>query len=139
MNSIIANLLSNLTASMRFEGSLNIDLNEITMNMVPFPKLKFLIPAMNVEANNNIVNRQVDEMFKETLNPLNQLLVSNPVKSKYLAMGFLLRGEATFSDVNRNLNRIKSKIDMVYWNQDSFKYGICTHPPLNCSNSLLTL
>ena len=30
----------------RFEGSLNVDLNEITMNLVPFPRLHYLIPAM---------------------------------------------------------------------------------------------
>jgi tubulin epsilon len=71
MNGIIANLLSNLTSSMRFEGTLNIDLNEITMNMVPFPSLKFLIPATNIDINNNLLNRQVDDMFKSILNPLN--------------------------------------------------------------------
>jgi len=27
---------------MRFEGSLNIDLNEITTTLVPFPRLRFL-------------------------------------------------------------------------------------------------
>ena len=26
--------------------SLNVDLNEITMNLVPFPKLHFLIPSL---------------------------------------------------------------------------------------------
>ena len=46
MNNIIAHLLSNLTCSMRFEGSLNVDLNEITMNLVPFPKLHFLISSI---------------------------------------------------------------------------------------------
>lgn len=34
-NNVVAGLLSNLTASMRFEGSLNVDLNEITTNLVP--------------------------------------------------------------------------------------------------------
>eukprot|EP00922_Rhytidocystis_sp_ex-Travisia-forbesii_P025910 GHVS01038000.1.p1 GENE.GHVS01038000.1~~GHVS01038000.1.p1 ORF type:complete len:213 (-),score=20.97 GHVS01038000.1:1122-1760(-) len=37
MNEIVANLLINLTSSMRFEGSLNVDLNEITTNLVPPP------------------------------------------------------------------------------------------------------
>ena len=41
-NSIVANVVNNLTCSMRFEGDLNVDLNEITMNMVPFPKMHFL-------------------------------------------------------------------------------------------------
>lgn len=46
MNTIIAHLLSNLTCSMRFEGVLNLDLNEITMNLVPFPELHFLISSI---------------------------------------------------------------------------------------------
>ena len=46
MNNIIAHLLSNLTCSMRFEGTLNVDLNEITTNLVPFPDLKFLISSL---------------------------------------------------------------------------------------------
>ena len=36
MNSMAAQLLLDLTSSMRFKGSLNIDLNEITTNLVPF-------------------------------------------------------------------------------------------------------
>jgi tubulin epsilon len=31
---------------MRFEGTLNVDLNEITMNLVPFPDLHFLISSL---------------------------------------------------------------------------------------------
>lgn len=46
MNNIVGHLLSNLTCSMRFSGKLNVDLNEITMNLVPFPKLHFLISSM---------------------------------------------------------------------------------------------
>ena len=47
MNRIAAHLLTNLTCSMRFEGALNVDLNEITMNLVPYPNLKFLISSMS--------------------------------------------------------------------------------------------
>ena len=46
MNNIVAHLLSNVTCSMRFEGILNVDLNEITMNLVPYPDLHFLISSM---------------------------------------------------------------------------------------------
>ena len=47
MNMIVGHLLSNLTCSMRFSGKLNVDLNEITMNLVPFPKLHFLLSSMS--------------------------------------------------------------------------------------------
>ncbi|KAG6557992.1 hypothetical protein Mapa_000171 [Marchantia paleacea] len=46
MNGIAANLLLHLTSSMRFEGTLNVDLNEITTNLVPFPRLHFLVSSM---------------------------------------------------------------------------------------------
>ena len=33
---------------MRFEGILNVDLNEITMNLVPYPDLHFLISSLHL-------------------------------------------------------------------------------------------
>jgi tubulin epsilon len=32
---------------MRFEGDLNVDLNDITMNLVPFPRMHFLLSALS--------------------------------------------------------------------------------------------
>lgn len=46
-NSIVANVINNLTCSMRFEGDLNVDLNEITMNLVPYPRTQFLLSALS--------------------------------------------------------------------------------------------
>jgi tubulin epsilon len=46
-NSIVANVINNLTCSMRFEGDLNVDLNEITMNLVPFPRMHFLLSSLS--------------------------------------------------------------------------------------------
>jgi tubulin epsilon len=45
MNGLAANLLLHLTSSIRFEGTLNTDLNDITMNLVsaPFTAIPFSI------------------------------------------------------------------------------------------------
>ena len=43
---------------MRFEGSLNVDMNEITMNLVPFPKLKFLVSSLSPL--NTLIDRRCD-------------------------------------------------------------------------------
>ena len=37
--------LIDVDSSARFEGSLNVDLNEITMNLVPFPRLHYLVSS----------------------------------------------------------------------------------------------
>eukprot|EP00667_Euglena_gracilis_P017931 EG_transcript_18972 len=67
MNSVAAHMLTNLTASMRFPGLLNIDLNEITTNLVPYPKLHFLIPAVTPIAlgrkDTNAGAKRIDQMF----------------------------------------------------------------------------
>lgn len=72
MNNIIAHLLSNLTCSMRFEGSLNIDLNEVTMNLVPYPEIHFLQSAISplYSLSNkkiNIADRGINQLFSDCI------------------------------------------------------------------------
>ncbi len=40
---MIAQVISSLTASLRFEGALNIDINEFQVNLVPYPRIHFLL------------------------------------------------------------------------------------------------
>ena len=46
LNRLIAKAVSSMTASLRFEGELNVDLNEFQTNLVPFPRLHFMITSM---------------------------------------------------------------------------------------------
>ena len=142
MNSIVAHLLSNLTCSMRFPGSLNIDINEITMNMVPFPRMHFLLssisPLYSIKKTKKIP-RSLDQIFLDALNPKNQLIECESYKGKTTAMGFLLRGDISFSDVSRNIEKISKKVQMVDWNSEGFKYGICGVPTMNHDKALLCL
>jgi tubulin epsilon len=133
MNSIIAHLLSDLTCSMRFEGKLNVDLNEITMNLVPFPKLHFLMASMAPlqPLLGRAQPRNLNELFSEILLPENQIVSCNPREGKYLAMGLILRGAVEPSDVSFNIERIKKGVQLVSWNKDGFKYGICDFPPVH--------
>ena len=45
-------------------------------------------------------------------------------------MGLIVRGDVTFSDMNRNIKKLKSELNMIHWNQEGFKYGICGTPPI---------
>merc|ERR1712154_333052 len=46
LNRLITKTISSMTASLRFEGELNVDLNDFQTNLVPFPRLHFMITAM---------------------------------------------------------------------------------------------
>ena len=41
LNRIIAQIISSITASLRFDGALNVDLNEFQTNLVPYPRIHF--------------------------------------------------------------------------------------------------
>lgn len=68
MNTIVAHLLTNLTSSVRFEGSLNVDLNEITTNLVPFPKLHYIqssLSPLHTSKDYRMQPRRLDQLFTD--------------------------------------------------------------------------
>ncbi|TMW58740.1 hypothetical protein Poli38472_010299 [Pythium oligandrum] len=142
MNNIVARLLTNLTSSMRFEGALNVDLNEITTNLVPYPKLHFLLSSMSpvfTTVDPRQQPRRLTQMFSDAFSRDHQLIRCNPRASVYLACGLLLRGNVEISDVNANIQRLQSEVRMIHWNQEGFKVGLCSVPPVGYNSSLLCL
>ena len=74
MNNIAAHVLTGLTSSMRFPGSLNVDLNEITTNLVPYPRLHFLMPSLSPLFGPSDVRRgprNIDAMFSDAFSSKN--------------------------------------------------------------------
>ncbi|CAI9566902.1 unnamed protein product [Staurois parvus] len=142
MNNIVANLLLNLTSSARFEGQLNMDLNEITMNLVPFPHLHYLtssVTPLYTLADVNIPTRRLDQMFSDAFNKDHQLIRADPKHNLYLACALMVRGNVHISDVRRNIERLKPSLQFVSWNQEGWKTGMCSVPPVGHSHSLLAL
>ena len=45
LNRLIAQIVSSITASLRFDGALNVDLTEFQTNLVPYPRIHF--PLVN--------------------------------------------------------------------------------------------
>ena len=41
LNRLISQIVSSITASLRFDGALNVDLNEFQTNLVPYPRYVF--------------------------------------------------------------------------------------------------
>ena len=119
MNNIVANLLMNLTSSVRFEGTMNVDMNDIVSNMVPFPKLKFLFSSMTPLYNSLDIQTPLkitDQMFTDAFRQENQLLRGDPrtstyflkllsLNNRYLAVALMLRGQVEISDLRRNIDR----------------------------------
>ncbi|KAK6167915.1 hypothetical protein SNE40_021839 [Patella caerulea] len=142
MNNIVANLLLNMTSSARFEGSLNVDLNEITMNLVPFPRLHYLVASQSplyVFKDVHLPPRRLDQMFTDAFSREHQLLKADPKHSLYLACSLMVRGNVEMSDIRRNIDRLKSNLKFIHWNQEGWKTGLCNVAPVGQPYSLLTM
>jgi len=155
MNRIAARLLTHLTSSMRFPGELNVDLNEITTNLVPFPRLHYLMPALapldlggdgargggggGVDSRQRPRAAVVRQLFMDAFSRSHQLIRADPRTGSYLACALLLRGDLSVSDVNNAMAKIQPTINNVHWNDDGFKVGLCGAPPLGSPHGLLCL
>jgi tubulin alpha len=42
---LIAQVISSLTASLRFDGALNVDITEFQTNLVPYPRIHFMLSS----------------------------------------------------------------------------------------------
>lgn len=142
MNNIVANLILNLTSSSRFEGSLNVDLNEIATNLIPYPRLHYLVSSQTplyALSDVKIAPRRLDQMFSDAFSKDNQLMKVDPKHSLYLACALMVRGKVGISDIRRNIERLKDQLEFIHWNKEGWKTGLCAVPPVGHSYSLLTL
>ncbi|KAK7061901.1 alpha beta-hydrolase [Favolaschia claudopus] len=134
LNRLIAQVVSSITASLRFDGSLNVDLNEFQTNLVPFPRIHFplatLAPIISSEKANHEQN-SVAEMTFSCFEPGNQMVKCDPREGKYMACALLFRGDVVPKDVSAAVAVIKTKrtIQFVDWCPTGFKLGICNEAP----------
>ncbi|KAJ1527961.1 hypothetical protein ONE63_007894 [Megalurothrips usitatus] len=128
MNSIIVNMLLNFTSGSRFPGSLNVDMSEISTNMVPFPKLNFLscgLTPLGFSSSHILqVPKQVEPWARD-----HQLLKIDPLAGTLLSATLLSRGSVTLSDMRYNVSRLQARGRFTPWNQDAIKVGLCSVPP----------
>nr|CAH8869628.1 unnamed protein product [Trichobilharzia regenti] len=141
MNNIVANMLLNLTSSSRFEGTMNVDLNEISMNLVPFPRLHYLIAAQSPLNMTDRVSapRKLDQIFADAFTKDYQLMSTDPCRHVYMAAALLVRGAINATDIHRNIEKLRSRLRFVPWNREGWKVGHCLVPPVNHVYSLLAL
>ena len=145
MNIIGSHLLTHLTSGMRFGGELNVDLNEISMTLVPYPSLHFLLPALApLAVNTNLSHtdgmKSIDSMCTDIIKSDSQLIQCEPRTGYYLSCMLLGRGAITVSDLQRNINyKLKQSTQFVHWNDMGYKVGVCGIPTIGYKYSILSL
>lgn len=134
LNRLIGQIVSSITASLRFDGALNVDLNEFQTNLVPYPRIHFpLVSYAPVISAEKAYHEQhsVSEITAACFDPNLQMVKCDPRQGKYMACCLLYRGDVVPKDVNAAIAAIKTKrtIQFVDWCPTGFKVGINYQPP----------
>jgi len=134
LNRLIGQIVSSITASLRFDGALNVDLNEFQTNLVPYPRIHFPLAtyAPIISADRNLHEQHsISEITSACFEPANQMVKCDPRHGKYMACCLLYRGDVVPKDVNAAIAHIKTKrtIQFVDWCPTGFKVGINNQKP----------
>ncbi|KAG8704489.1 alpha-tubulin [Ceratobasidium sp. 394] len=133
LNCLIPQVVSSVTASLRFDGSLNVDLNEFH-SLVPFPRIHFPLAAyapIISAAKATHEQNSVSELTYSCFEPGNQMVKCNPRDDKFMACCLLFHGDVVPNNVQGAIKDIKTKqvVQFVNWCPTGFKLDICNEPP----------
>merc|ERR1711920_743122 len=138
LNKLCAKTISCMTAALRFEGDLNVDMNEFQTNLVPFPRLHFMtssyspLLAMDAKDNKKSVWELVESAFNSDMFNV-KYGDFDTAEDKYMAISVNFRGQVTSKEANENIQKIKklSKVNFVEWMPTGFKVGLNQIPCMN--------
>ena len=108
LNRLTAQIISSMTASLRFDGALNVDLTEFQTNLVPYPRIHLAVasfaPIISAEKAYH-EQLSVGEITNAVFEPASMLCKVDPRHGKYMACCLMYRGDVVPKDVNAAVAR----------------------------------
>jgi tubulin alpha len=142
LNRLIAQVISSLTASLRFDGALNVDLNEFQTNLVPYPRIHFVLasyaPIISSKKSSH-EKMSVAELTNAVFEPQNLITRCDPRNGKYMAVSLMYRGDIVPKEVQAAVAAVRQKpsIRFVDWSPCGVKVGMNFSPPTSVPDSEL--
>ena len=113
LNRLLAQIISSLTASLRFDGALNVDITEFQTNLVPYPRIHFMLssyaPIISAEKAYH-EQLSVAEITMSVFEPASMFVKCDPRHGKYMACCMMYRGDVVPKDVNAILPEIPESV-----------------------------
>jgi tubulin alpha len=137
LNRLICKVISSMTASLRFEGELNVDLNEFQTNLVPFPRLHFMTTSLapiTTESKAETMKNDTQSISEACFSARNffvKIADFDSEEDKYMAISLNYRGDVKAKESSATIQWLKTnkKVTFVEWCPTGFKVGLNEVPP----------
>jgi tubulin beta len=142
LNKLVADVMSGVTASLRFPGQLNADLRKLATNLIPFARLHFFLisyaPLHIAGSADRFTRLTVPDLAREIINPANAMAAADPTQGRYLTAAAIFRGAAISSrEVDAAMHAMTRKHSELFvpWIPNNVKSSICSVPAAGASQS----
>ena len=106
------------TASLRFDGALNVDITEFQTNLVPYPRIHFMLtsyaPVISAEKAYH-EQLSVAEITMSVFEPASMMVKCDPRHGKYMACCMMYRGRSVRPEGSDSVRPARSEDLDVAW------------------------
>lgn len=140
INQIVAQVVSSITSSLRFQGEMNVDLTEFQTNLVPYPRIHFPLVSFAPMINKSKAGHErlsASELVNSCFEQKTQLVKCDVRNGKFISCCMLFRGDIKTKEATAALSDVRTKRNsqFVEWCPTGLKIGINKKPPTVFPNS----
>jgi len=133
LNHLVSEVMSGITACLRFPGQLNSDLRKLAVNLIPFPRLHFFLigyAPLSSKTSQGFRSLTVPEVVQQMFDSKNMMAATDPRLGKYLTASALFRGKVSTKEIDQQMVNIQTKNSgyFVEWIPNNIKSSICDIP-----------
>jgi tubulin beta len=144
LNHLVSLVMTGVTASMRFSGQLNSDMRELAVNLIPFPRLHFLMTSFApvLSPRDEVYGSlNVRELTLQAFDGKRMMCAAHPHQGRYLTCAASFRGAVSSKEAEEQLWELTSKHSTLFteWIPNSIQTSICPVATKDLKTSLTLL
>lgn len=138
LNEWMMRVVSGMTTAMRFDGELNIGIEELQTNLVPFPRIHHMMVShapITTKATNHFDASNVEGITIEALDSNRLMVDCEPLAGKWIALCLMYRGlDCKPDECHKAVSNARDVYDMQFieWMPTGIKIGV-NHDPVRDS------
>jgi tubulin beta len=134
LNHLVSQVMSGITASLRFPGQLNADLRKLAVNLIPFPRLHFFLVGyapLTARTQEGFANASVGELVSQMFDARNMMAACDPRRGKYLTASAVFRGKIPTKEIDEQMTQLQQKnsAHFVEWIPNNIKSSVTDIAP----------